>query len=139
MRKTRLFSKPSAEQTFVNKFDKVSLLILAAMIVICALIGSFDWFKGSIITFLIVFPFILIFIHHFNKFAHKISFDLDTREVNFHMFRNKGVITAKIDDIENVKDKPQTIFSLKDGRTIQWNKESGELVRLLKELGVRVS
>jgi len=137
-KKEYYFEKSRGEVKVLNNFDKVVMIILILIIGWFYFWGDWHSFKVTIVGLLIVLPFMLIFQTHFMNFAHKISLHLDTWGIRFYLLRNKGIITAKISDIDNVENKSLMIFSLKDGRKVKWDRESGELVRLLKELGVRV-
>jgi hypothetical protein len=130
------FCRSRSELFFVNYFDKVSIAVLAVMTIIFLLIGPRYAVRGSLFGIIIIIPFLILFVNHHGKFAHKITVDRLSGEISFHMFRNRGVILSNIKDIEKVHDGSYITFFLKEGNKVLWNKQSDELVNFLRNVTV---
>jgi hypothetical protein len=128
------FCRNRSELLFVNYFDKVSISVLAVMTMIFVLFGPRYAVRGSIFGIIVIIPFLMLFVNHHGKFAHKITVDRRSGEISFHMFRNRGVILRNITDIEKVHDGSYLTFFLKEGKKVMWNKQSDELVDFLRNV-----
>jgi len=130
------FSRTRGEILFANYFDKYAFIVLIVVAIIYAISNYPDSLKGTFFTVIVVIPFLMLFSSHFSKSAHKLIIDLINEQVEFHMFRNKGVVIVTINDIEKVHNGGYITFYLKGGNKIIWKKREheNELLNLLEKI-----
>lgn len=133
-----IFSRTKGEVVFVNHFDRYAYIIIAIISSAYLLTGYPNSIKGILLILVLVVPFLILFVYHFEKVAYKLVFDLHEGNVEFHMFRNKGVAIKKIDDIKKVYNGGYITFVLQGDEKIIWKKRSSEeeLINLLKRITI---
>lgn len=121
-----IFSRTKNEVFFANYFDKCAYVIIALVSFIYIALGYPNSFKSVFYTLVFVIPFLILFATHFKKTAYKLVFDLRKKEVEFHMFRNGGIISNSLENIQKVQNGGYIKFCLKGGEKIVWKKRANE-------------
>ena len=131
-----IFSKTKGEIIFANNFDKYSYAIIAFLSVVYIVVDYPNSINGLIFTWIIVIPFLMLFASHFKKVAYKIAIDLKEKKIDFHMFRNRGVVVTKIEEIQKVQNRGYLTFFIKSGEKIIWKKgtDDDDLLQLLEKI-----
>jgi hypothetical protein len=129
-------SRTKNEVYFANNFDKFAYIVIGFASAIYITLGYSNSLKVIFFVLIFVIPCLILFAFHFKKTAYKLVFDLKKGEVEFHMFRNGGVIVNKLESIQKVQISGYMTFYLGNGKKIIWKKRAKEedLLDLLRKV-----
>jgi hypothetical protein len=128
-----VFSRPKSEKYFIDYADKLGLLVIivlymAGMINGIAFQNARGWF-GTL-------PFILLIIFLYNpvfrRFAFRISIDPERDEYTFTMFRKKGSLSVKGQDIKKIYVNFFITFFFENHKVLYTGVDDNQLLRILK-------
>ena len=129
-----VYSRSNIERVVINNFDKAGLLgSIIGLGIVASDFSSFPRPTLAVIVALIPLLTAITVSVFFSKFAYKISFDFNKKEVSFYMFRKKGTVTLSIKDIEKVNLNVYITFYA-NNRIIKYNEVvNKELVKLIEK------
>jgi hypothetical protein len=130
-----LFERPKAEVYIANYIDKAGLLILIITFISDIVsqqpsIKINDW----ILVFILIIIFMGLFEIFFRRVAYRMSFNFDTNEITFSFFRHRKGVTAKIEDIKEIRMSAYITFMINDKKVYYNDVVNKELVAFLQKL-----